>query len=643
VPEPAGKTGPPEEAGAGGRGRSAADHEIAHDVRNALNGILLNLEALRTVLAREGHDPNAAGQFLDGAVRQGEALTGIVRRWLADRPPDPPISGGTTGTTPAGSAGATIADPAKGRPAAATPEKARYIHDLPNATPMALPRILIADDEPAIAAGLSAVLAGLEYEVEIVPDGKQAIERLSAGRFGLVLADLRMPKLDGLALLKEMQHREIATECIIITGQASVGSAVAAMQSGAYDYIEKPLNAEKLDRLKALITKALDKYAVRERNRELSSRLEGLTRYAELTGSSEAMREVYRVIDAVAPSTASVLILGESGTGKELVARALHTRSDRAKGPFFALNCAALPKEILENELFGHEKGAFTGSTNEKPGAFEMASGGTLFLDEVAEMPPEIQVKLLRALESRVVRRLGGKKEIAVDIRVVAATNRDLQLALTEGELRDDLYYRLAVVELYLPPLRERAGDIHLLANEFLARFAQENRKPVTGFDDAAMEWILTYSWPGNVRDLKNAVERAVVLATGQVITRAEIMPRHQRAPSSVDTPSSVSVSVGTSLSAVRRELALRTLASTGGDIARAASTLGISAAELRSEVAALLRDDTGTAANEKSTTVPGDAGPAARQAGSAVAPERTGRPVNGKGAEKKLTAKRSR
>ena len=634
--DPAAKSGPPEAIRAGGGERSAADHAIAHEVRNALNGVLLNLEALRTVLHRGEQNPDAATQFLDGAVRQGEALAGIVSRWLAERAPDRAAAeegaGGLAGDAPGG------------RPVPATPGKQRYIHDLPNATPMVRPRILIADDEPAIATGLSAVLAGLEYEVEIVPDGKRAIERLTADRFGLVLADLKMPRLDGLALLKEMQQREIPTECIIITGQASVGSAVAAMQSGAYDYIEKPLTAEKLDRLKALIGKALDKYAVRERNRELASRLEGLTRFAELTGSSEAMREVYRVIDAVAPSTASVLILGESGTGKELVARALHTRSERAKGPFFALNCAALPKEILENELFGHEKGAFTGSTNEKPGAFEMASGGTLFLDEVAEMPPEIQVKLLRALESRVVRRLGGKKEISVDIRVVAATNRDLQLALTEGELRDDLYYRLAVVELYLPPLRERAGDIHLLANEFLARFAQENRKTITGFEDAAMEWILTYSWPGNVRDLKNAVERAVVLATGAVITRAEIMPRHQRAPSSVDTSSSLHVSVGTSLSAVRRQLALRTLASTDGNIARAATTLGISPAELRAEVATLLRDGIDAEEHDR----PGNAG-AARSPGQDRPPDapaaaaRAARPANGKGAEKKLTAKRSR
>jgi transcriptional regulator with PAS, ATPase and Fis domain len=222
-----------------------------------------------------------------------------------------------------------------------------------------------------------------------------------------------------------------------------------------------------------------------------------------------------------------VLILGESGTGKELVARAIHNKSDRAKGPIFALNCAALPKDILENELFGHEKGAFTGSTNEKAGAFEMANGGTIFLDEVAEMAPDIQVKLLRALESRTIRRLGGKREISVDIRVVAATNKNLQKAISEGELREDLYYRLAVVEIFLPPLRERLGDVKLLANEFLARYAQQNGKKVTGFDNDSWSWILNYRWPGNVRELKNAVERAVIMATGPVITVADIAPRH--------------------------------------------------------------------------------------------------------------------
>src|SRR6478609_3116299 len=392
-------------------------------------------------------------------------------------------------------------------------------------------KVLIADDESAITAGLSAILSDEGYSVDVVPDGQKALERLSEDRYGVVLADLKMPKLDGLTLLRELQQREIPTECIIITGQATVDSAVQAMQQGAYDYIEKPLNAEKLNRLKALIPKAIEKFAVQQKNRELTSRLEGLTHYGELTGESDVMREVYQIIDAVAPSTASVLILGESGTGKELVARAVHSKSERSKGPFFALNCAALPKEILENELFGHEKGAFTGSTNEKPGAFEMASTGTIFLDEVAEMSPDIQVKLLRALETRQVRRLGGKKEITVDIRILAATNKDLQKALADGELREDLYYRLAVVEIFLPPLRERADDMQLLANEFLTRYASQNGKSITGFADDAWDWVLAYHWPGNVRELKNAVERAVIMARGDKITLTDLMLRHLRTP----------------------------------------------------------------------------------------------------------------
>ncbi len=397
---------------------------------------------------------------------------------------------------------------------------------MPTKTPQ---RILVADDEQAITQGLSAILSDEGYEVVVVNDGQKALAELETGKYGVILADLKMPKLDGLSLLKELQKQQLATECIIITGQATIDSAVQAMREGAYDYIEKPLNAEKLNRLKALISKALEKYAISRQNRELTSKLETLTHYAELTGQSEEMRSVYQIIEAVAPSNASVLILGESGTGKELVARAVHTKSHRANGTFFALNCAALPKDILENELFGHEKGAFTGSINEKPGAFEMADGGTLFLDEVAEMPTDIQVKLLRALEARVVRRLGGKKEIEVDIRIVAATNKDLQKALEDGELREDLYYRLAVVELYIPPLRERISDVQLLANEFLERFSGQNGKKFLGFDDSAWAWIHSYHWPGNVRELKNAVERAVIMARGEHVTAHDIMPRHLR------------------------------------------------------------------------------------------------------------------
>ena len=455
-------------------------------------------------------------------------------------------------------------------------------------------RILIADDELSMTNALSAILSGEGYDVAVAQDGKKALDRLSSEEFGVVLADLKMPKLDGLALLKELQRHGIPTECIIVTGQGTVDSAVQAMREGAYDYIEKPLNAEKLNRLKALIPKALDKFNVQERNRELSSKLAGLTHYEELTGQSDEMRSVYQIIDAVASSTASVMILGESGTGKELVARALHTRSDRAKGPFFALNCAALPKDILENELFGHEKGAFTGSVNEKAGAFEMAHGGTIFLDEVAEMATDIQVKLLRAIETRTIRRLGGKKEIAVDIRIVAATNRDLQKALAENELREDLYYRLAVVEVFLPPLRDRAGDIKLLANEFLARFSAQNGKKVKGFDEPAWEWILSHNWPGNVRELKNAVERAVIMAKGDIITSDDIMPRHIRTG---EYPAAMTVQPGATLADTRKQLVLRTFASTSGDAVRTGKIVGISPEEVREEIARLLRTNGGGSA----------------------------------------------
>jgi len=481
-------------------------------------------------------------------------------------------------------------------------------------------KILIADDEQAITSGLSAILADEGYTVDIAGDGQKALERLSSESYGVVLADLKMPKVDGLALLRELQQNQIPTECIIITGQATVDSAVQAMQQGAYDYIEKPLNAEKLNRLKALIPKALEKYNVQQKNRELTSRLEGLTHYGELTGQSDVMREVYQVIDAVAPSTASVLILGESGTGKELVARAVHSKSERAKGPFFALNCAALPKEILENELFGHEKGAFTGSTNEKPGAFEMASGGSIFLDEVAEMSPDIQVKLLRALETKQVRRLGGKKEINVDIRIVAATNKDLQKALADGELREDLYYRLAVVQIDLPPLRERAKDVQLLATEFLARFSSQNGKQISDFDAAAWDWVLSYSWPGNVRELKNAVERAVIMARGDMITVNDVMPRHLR--NAGEVPASVTIPVGASMSDARRQLVLRTFASTSGDADRAAKLLGMSADDVRKELYGILEG--GSAASAAPVAAPPTPTPAAAAAPAAPAAKKT-------------------
>ena len=449
------------------------------------------------------------------------------------------------------------------------------------------PKILIADDDQKARAPLSAILESEGFAVDTADDGQKALDMLSAGTYGLVLADLKMPKVDGIALLQVMRERQIPTEFVMITGEGNTEVAIQAIREGAADYLEKPLTAERLSKLKAQIPKLLQQFAVQQKNRELETKLEGLTSYGELVGQSEQMRAVYDMIERVAPSTASVLILGESGTGKELVANALHRKSERAKGPFFALNCAALPKEILENELFGHEKGAFTGSTNEKPGAFEMASGGTIFLDEVAEMSPDIQVKLLRALETRMVRRLGGKKEISVDFRIVAATNKDLAKAITENELREDLYYRLAVVELDLPPLRERGGDVQLLALEFLRRFAKANNKKIDGFDDTALDWINTYQWPGNVRELRNAVEKAVIMSRGTRVTLEDLTSRRHRA--SGEYASIISVPVGSTLAETRRQLVLKTFASTNGDLDRTAKTIGLSVLDVRGELQALL------------------------------------------------------
>jgi DNA-binding NtrC family response regulator len=445
-------------------------------------------------------------------------------------------------------------------------------------------KILIADDEKHVADGLQMLLADDGHEVDVAVDGQTAWELIEKNAYSLILADLEMPEVDGLELFSRMLEAGITSEYIIITGKGSVESATSAMKQGAYDYLEKPL---KIDRLKELIPKALEKHQLKQANRVLEERLANLSRFGDLIGQSEEMRRIYATIEAAAPSTASIFIIGESGTGKELVAQAIHDRSPRKKGPFVAINCAAFPREILENELFGHEKGAFTGALNEKPGCFELADGGTLFLDEVAEMEPDIQVKLLRALEQRSFRRLGGKKEISVDIRVVSATNKVIQKAIDNGELREDLYHRLAVIPLKLPPLRDRRGDVRLLSESFLRRFAEENGKKIRGFTPEANEFVNEYRWPGNVRELKNAIERAVILAQGEQITlmdlRAhELMHSEER---------EIRIPVGTSLEQADRTIILKTFSFVNGDHQKAATLLGMDEDRLRTELSSLLTD----------------------------------------------------
>jgi DNA-binding NtrC family response regulator len=451
-------------------------------------------------------------------------------------------------------------------------------------------KILVADDEKHIAEGLQMLLADEGYEVDTATDGNAAWKLAQDGGYGVVLADLRMPEVDGLELFSRMRKAGIASEMIIITGEGSVESAKEAMRQGAYDYLEKPL---KIDRLKELIPKALEKFQVKQANRQLEERLSNLTRFGDLIGQSDEMKSIYGMIEAAAPTAASILIVGESGTGKELVARAIHDKSSRAKGPFIAINCAAFPREILENELFGHEKGAFTGAINEKQGCFELADGGTLFLDEVAEMEPDIQVKFLRALEQRSFRRLGGKKEISVDIRVVSATNKQINRAIDEGKLREDLFHRLAVIPLFLPPLRDRRGDVRLLAESFLRRFAEENgKKHLKTFAPEALEFINAYRWPGNVRELKNAVERAVIFARGDAVTLTDL--RAHELIMSEDRE--IRVPVGTSLQQVERTMVLKTFSFTEGDHQRAATMLGIEEEELRNRLNQLVAGEVAVA-----------------------------------------------
>jgi DNA-binding NtrC family response regulator len=446
-------------------------------------------------------------------------------------------------------------------------------------------KILIADDERHVAEGLQMLLSEDGFSVDVAADGEAAWELVQQGGYGLVLADLRMPRVDGLELFARMRQSGIPSELIIITGAATVESAVEAVKQGAFYYLEKPL---KVESLKALIPRAIEAFRVKQENRALEERIAKMTRYVDLIGQSEEMRRVYAMIEAAAPASASIFVVGESGTGKELVARAIHEKSTRAKGPFIAINCAAFPREILENELFGHEKGAFTGALNEKPGCFELANGGTLFLDEIAEMEPDIQVKLLRALEQRSFRRLGGKKEIQVDIRVVSATNKDVNKAIENIELREDLYHRLAVIPIALPPLRDRGSDVKLLAESFLRRFAQENGKKLRGFSAGAIEFLHAYRWPGNVRQLKNAIERAVILATGDEVTLEalsgyELIESEER---------EVRIPVGTSLDNAERTLVLKTFSFVDGDHRKAASMLGKDEEWLRGRLSELLAPD---------------------------------------------------
>ena len=435
-------------------------------------------------------------------------------------------------------------------------------------------RILVVDDEPNARGALAELLRDEGYAVETAADGFKALPKLEEFAPDLLLTDLRMPGLNGIELLRKARALDPEIAAVVMTAHGEVETAVAAMREGAADYLSKPLV---FDELKIVLERALERRRLRREAGLLRERLSKRYRLDAVVGSSPVMQKVFDTVLQIAPSRATVLIEGESGTGKELVAAAIHEHSPRASHPFVKLHCAALAETLLESELFGHEKGAFTGAAARRDGRFQQADGGTLFLDEIGEISPGVQVKLLRFLQEREFERVGGNQTIKVDVRIVAATNRDLRQRVKEGGFREDLYYRLNVVSIEMPPLRARQGDIPLLAMHFLRKYAEENAKTIAGFTDDALAGLVRYRWPGNVRELENAVERAVVVCRGDHIRVEDLIPTITAADPARSADSFPPIP-GASMADLERYAILKTLEHVGGSTSKAAELLGISA-----------------------------------------------------------------
>jgi len=431
-------------------------------------------------------------------------------------------------------------------------------------------RILAVDDERATCEALAEMLGRWGHKVETASDGNEALKRATEFRPDVVLSDLAMPETDGIWLLRALKEEMPDCPVVFLTGRGTIDAAVAAIREGAYDFIEKPLDAA---RLKVVIERALEKKETLREVQSLRRRIKQLGSN-DFIGQSTGMRRVFELIEKVAPSRASVAISGESGTGKEVVARSIHNLSPRRDKSFIAINCASIPATLMESEIFGHERGAFTGADQRRPGVFELAHGGTLFLDEVGEIPVELQAKLLRVLEEGKLRRLGGKVELEVDVRVLCATNRDLKQEIKNQRFREDLFFRLNVFQVGLPPLRDRKEDIPMLAQHFIDKFNAESGKRVSGASPEALEVLKAYEWPGNIRELRNCVERAVILCDGELIQKDQLPPDMAgKGPER----QAFKVPYGLTLDTVEKEYILGSLQRNGGNKARTAEILGVS------------------------------------------------------------------
>lgn len=448
----------------------------------------------------------------------------------------------------------------------------------------ALPLVLIVDDDPAHRLMLTTLLEEWGYRVQEADDGQKALDLIRTNAVDLILMDMRMPNLDGIEATRQIHGYNPAIRIIIMTAYSSIPTAVEALKSGAFDYITKPIDFETL---KVAMARALEHTRLQQENEDLRRQLARF-QVPEIIGTSPGMRRLLEMIALVAPSEATVLITGESGTGKSLVARAIHGNSRRRDKPLVEVNCAAIPETLIESELFGHEKGAFTGADRQRRGRFSMADGGTIFLDEVGELPPSMQAKLLRVLQEGDIQRVGSDASIPVDVRVIAATNRDLQRMIAESFFRQDLYYRLNVVTMDVPPLRERIEDIPVFMNHFQEHFARKYKKIVKGITPQAMDLLLRYSWPGNVRELENAVERAIILLQSDYISERELPLSIQRLTEQeepdAEEPASTAYLPGgeATLAEVEKQRILQALEECGGNKSGAARRLGITRRTLK-------------------------------------------------------------
>ncbi len=433
-------------------------------------------------------------------------------------------------------------------------------------------RILVVDDQSSVRELLKAVLGSDGHTVETTPDGESGIRTLAEGFHDLVIMDIRMPGIDGVEALRRMKKASPDCGVIMMTAYASVETAVEAMKLGAFDYITKPID---INEVRSIISRFTD-----ESSKTLEERPPEIEPSSEIIGVSVAMRDVLEMARRVAASDATVLILGESGTGKELVAHEVHGASPRERKPFVAVNCSAIPGGLLESELFGHEKGAFTGAGRQKRGRFELAEGGTIFLDEIGDMSSELQAKLLRFLQDHTLQRVGGSTDITVDVRIVAATNRDLDAAVADGSFREDLYFRLSVVNITIPPLRDRKEDIPLLVEHFLKKHSERGSRPKR-MSPKAMRVMMNYDWPGNVRELENAIHRAVILSRGETVF-PEQLPAKLQAVLDSDVGGE---KTGVTIREMERDIIIKTLAQTGGNRTHSAKILGISRRTLQNKI----------------------------------------------------------